>query len=148
MSNRNPRPGVVAAGSSPSGGTAWRLDAACDGADLSLFFGEWDEEPSQRRAREAQAKAVCAGCPSRVPCLEFAVALAIPWGVFGGLSEDERRSLKGPRQIRRLCGNDLHVMDEANTYHSPQGWDVCRACRAALDKRYRQARREAERKAA
>lgn len=140
MSNRNPRPGAVA-GVSPSAGTAWRLDAACDGADLSLFFGEWDESPERRLEREAQAKALCAGCPSRVPCLEFAVALAVPWGVFGGLSEDERRGMKGLPRLPDVCGNGLHRMTPENTKHVAGTTYVrCRECQRDSDLRTRPAR--------
>jgi WhiB family redox-sensing transcriptional regulator len=41
----------------------------------------------------AAAKAVCGGCPVRDPCLFYAVATRQPYGIFGGLSEDDRRHL-------------------------------------------------------
>jgi WhiB family redox-sensing transcriptional regulator len=141
MSNRNPRPGADAAGTSPSGGTAWRLNAACKDAGQSLFFGEWDESPDGRGARETEARAMCAGCPSRQPCLEFAVALAIPWGVWGGLSEDERRGMKGLRRLPDVCGNGLHRMTPENAkYVAGTTYVRCRECLRASDRRTRASR--------
>jgi WhiB family redox-sensing transcriptional regulator len=42
----------------------------------------------------ARAKAVCAGCPVREACLEFALANAERWGVWGGTSERQRRAMR------------------------------------------------------
>jgi WhiB family redox-sensing transcriptional regulator len=125
----------------------WRLDAACRTAGTDLFFGPWDERQRDRTARESRAKAVCAACPSRQPCLEFALRLDIRWGVFGGEGERERDRLRAPSDVVRLCGNGLHLMNSRNTYVNPQGWKICKACRVAQDRRYRQERREAQRAA-
>lgn len=122
----------------------WRAQAACKG-NGDLFFGPDDESLRARYAREQKAASICAACPSRMPCREFMQAQGISYGVWGGIGEIDR----GPASRRDpgMCGNSLHVMDEANTYRSPQGWDVCRACRAAGDRRYRQALRQKERAA-
>jgi len=117
----------------------WRENVACAGRG-DLFFGPQDEKPLARVNREAEAKAVCATCPSRQPCQEFALSLGIPYGVFGGLGEDDRRGK--PRAYPPVCRNGLHVMDAANTYTDRRGWDICRACRRAADRLYRQRRRE------
>ena len=65
----------------------WRELAACRGADLDLFFPERGEtaEPARR---------VCARCPVREPCLDYAVSNRIIHGVWGGLTERERRALR------------------------------------------------------
>jgi WhiB family redox-sensing transcriptional regulator len=68
-------------------------DAACKGADLGLFFGPDAEFVTARRDREAQAKAICARCPVRPDCLAYALDTGEAYGVWGGLSEDERRAL-------------------------------------------------------
>ncbi len=47
------------------------------------------------------AKRICASCLVREPCLEFALASNQDAGVWGGLTEDERRTLKRARQRRR-----------------------------------------------
>jgi WhiB family redox-sensing transcriptional regulator len=123
----------------------WRADAACKGR-TDLFFGSDDESRRARDRRELEAARICGGCPSRLPCREFAQALGIAYGVWGGLGEADRGP--APRRLPGMCGNGLHAMDEANTYFSPQGWEVCRACRAAGDRRYRQARRQQKERAA
>ncbi len=45
----------------------------------------------------ARAKAVCAGCPVRAECLEFALANDERWGVWGGTSERQRRAMRAVR---------------------------------------------------
>ena len=112
----------------------WRFLAACTPDSLDVFFGPWRERPSVREAREEQAKAICAGCPARSLCLEWALSNRIEYGVFGGLSEAERRPLApaGPR----MCGNGLHEMTPENTYTYPgNSAKACRACREARNHR-------------
>jgi len=60
---------------------SWKHDAACVGVDPDLFFG----------ATEAEAKAVCAGCPVKVDCLIYAVENDILHGVWGGRTPAERK---------------------------------------------------------
>jgi len=62
----------------------WRLDAACRHLDTATFFPATDDEV-------ATAKAICAGCPVRDACLEFALVTRQDDGVWGGLDENERR---------------------------------------------------------
>jgi WhiB family redox-sensing transcriptional regulator len=66
----------------------WDGTAACAQLDPNLFFP--DEEDGEQAA---QAKAVCAGCPVRQQCLDYALATRIPVGVWGGLSTTERDAL-------------------------------------------------------
>jgi len=49
----------------------------------------------------ARAKAVCAGCPVREACLEFALANDERWGVWGGTSERQRRAMRAVRVRER-----------------------------------------------
>jgi WhiB family redox-sensing transcriptional regulator len=65
----------------------WRQEAACRGVDLDLFYPERGE--SADPARE-----VCAACPVRQPCLEYALSNRITHGIWGGLTERERRPLQ------------------------------------------------------
>jgi WhiB family redox-sensing transcriptional regulator len=72
----------------------WQHLAACRGADASYFFApNYFEKRSEKLAREAVAKAVCARCPVRPECLEFALSVNDPHGIWGGLNEMERRAL-------------------------------------------------------
>jgi WhiB family redox-sensing transcriptional regulator len=77
---------------------AWQDQALCRGANADLFFAPHHlERKEEREAREAQAKAVCARCPVRRQCLEFALSVREPHGIWGGLNETERRSLLAKR---------------------------------------------------
>jgi WhiB family redox-sensing transcriptional regulator len=66
-------------------------DAACRDADTSVFF------PASE-ADAGEAKAICAACPVREECLEYAIATRPPEGVWGGLTSTERHRLIRRRQ--------------------------------------------------
>jgi WhiB family redox-sensing transcriptional regulator len=65
----------------------WRLDAAClNVSDPDVFF-------PARGASSKAAKAMCRRCRVRDACLSFALEGGIPYGIWGGLSPDQRRKL-------------------------------------------------------
>lgn len=68
----------------------WRQRGACLQADPELFFPIGTTGAAYQRLE--QAKDVCAGCPVRDACLNFAVTHSIEHGVWGGLGEEERRA--------------------------------------------------------
>lgn len=75
----------------------WHDDAAClNSGDPEVFFpaGTTGDAALQIYA----AKQVCATCPVRPQCLEFALTSRQDFGVWGGLTEEERRSLRRARQ--------------------------------------------------
>lgn len=79
----------------PPGPDLWEHLAACRDQDPALFFGPNRFEPKRERlAREAAAKEVCGGCRVRRQCLDYARWADEPFGVWGGLSEPERRDLE------------------------------------------------------
>jgi len=67
----------------------WRHEAACLEHDPDLFFPSGATGPAWQELE--RAKAVCRGCPVRMPCLQWALATGQESGVWGGLSEHERR---------------------------------------------------------
>jgi WhiB family redox-sensing transcriptional regulator len=71
---------------------AWQDFANCKGADPDLFFPE-------RGASTRQAKSICRECSVREECLEFAIVSSEKFGIWGGLSERERRKIRKERQI-------------------------------------------------
>lgn len=73
---------------------AWQDFAICRSLPRELHFGPAGEKDHEKTEREAAAKAVCAGCPVDRECLEDAVTNNIKHGVFGGMSEDERRAYR------------------------------------------------------
>ncbi|HLA93832.1 MAG TPA: WhiB family transcriptional regulator [Actinomycetota bacterium] len=80
----------------------WQFDAACRGEDSALFFAPgYFERREEKAAREVRAKAICAGCPVRETCLEFALRIRESHGVWGGLNEQERRQVLRQRRSLR-----------------------------------------------
>lgn len=74
---------------------SWWESAACQAVNTELFFPVTEAGPGQMQV--ARAKAVCASCGVRAACLEFALSTQQAHGVWGGLSESERRQ----QRIRR-----------------------------------------------
>lgn len=66
--------------------------AACKYEDPELFFPIGNTGPALLRIEEA--KKVCRRCNIREACLTWALENGQDYGVWGGLSEDERRALK------------------------------------------------------
>lgn len=71
---------------------SWQDRAACLNESPDLFFPLGSAGASLPQIN--QAKYVCAGCTVRPECLEWAVRVGVDHGVWGGLTEEERRSLK------------------------------------------------------
>jgi WhiB family redox-sensing transcriptional regulator len=74
---------------------SWTDRAACRDEDPELFFPISMTGPGRAQAEEA--KAVCGRCPVRQECLEYALATGQESGIWGGLTEDERRALRRAR---------------------------------------------------
>jgi len=74
----------------------WPDRAACIGEDPELFFPIGNTGPAVRQIEEA--KAVCRTCPVIDKCLEYAIETGQDHGVWGGMSEDERRAIKKRKQ--------------------------------------------------
>ena len=71
----------------------WQLAAACRGMDDTWFFPPDREQAKARTSRISRAKAVCAHCPALIPCRNFALDNREVFGVWGGLSEDDREKV-------------------------------------------------------
>ena len=69
------------------GELAWQTDALCAQTDPEAFFPE-------KGGSTRDAKRVCAACPVRDECLDYAMAHDEKFGIWGGLSERERRRLR------------------------------------------------------
>ena len=66
---------------------ACQADAICSQPDPEAFFPE-------KGGSTRDAKRICAGCDVKQQCLEYALANDERFGIWGGLSERERRKLK------------------------------------------------------
>lgn len=71
---------------------SWQDLANCRGGNADLFFPE-------RGASTRTAKGICKACVVREDCLEFAISNGEKFGIWGGLSERERRKIRRDRQI-------------------------------------------------
>ncbi len=76
------------------GDRSWHRQANCLGVDPDLFFPE-------RGASTKEAKGVCRGCEVRLECLEYALRNGEKFGIWGGLSERERRRIRRQRALAR-----------------------------------------------
>ncbi len=78
----------------------WQIQGACRGADTSWFFApNYFEKRDEKEGREAKAKRICTRCPVVEECLEYALRIREPHGIWGGLNEFERRRLLREREL-------------------------------------------------
>ena len=77
----------------------WQLQGSCRGADPDLFFHPEGERGPARAGRETAAKAICASCPVLQQCAAHALAVREPYGVWGGMSEEDREARYGRRRL-------------------------------------------------
>ena len=76
--------------------TSCQDEANCLGVDPDLFFPE-------RGASTREAKEVCQGCVVKDDCLEFALQNGEKFGIWGGMSERERRRIRRQRALERAA---------------------------------------------
>ena len=69
-------------------GRDWRSAAACQSCDPELFFPVSSSGPAVEQI--ARAKEICERCPVRRQCLAFALRTRQIYGLWGGLTEQER----------------------------------------------------------
>ena len=74
----------------PAEATSWQYNALCAQTDPEAFFPE-------KGGSTREAKSICAKCPVREQCLEWALEHDERFGIWGGLSERERRKVKKER---------------------------------------------------
>ena len=68
----------------------WRDDAACRDADPDVFFPDGDVRAAREQVKTA--KLICRACPVKIICLSWALDSGQEHGIWGGLTEDERRT--------------------------------------------------------
>ena len=72
----------------------WQPIALCSGNHSHLFFPpSTSERKEEREKREVRAKSICQICPVKMPCFEYAAEIKEPYGIWGGLTEAERRQV-------------------------------------------------------
>ncbi|WP_313673314.1 WhiB family transcriptional regulator [Mycolicibacterium sp.] len=81
----------------------WRARAACAGRSPNLWF----PEGAGNSAATQEAVAICRSCPVRTQCAEYALAQPENFGIWGGLTQDDRKNLTLARPRRRLHAEPL-----------------------------------------
>lgn len=117
-----------AAGPLLQGDLSWQDRGLCAEVAGDLFFPE-------KGGSTREAKRVCRACEVRAECLDYALENDERFGIWGGMSERERRRLKRTTvaddlPAERRCLKGLHVMTDENTI----GSGSCRACKRAADR--------------
>jgi WhiB family transcriptional regulator, redox-sensing transcriptional regulator len=72
----------------------WQIKASCRGPQAEIFFPpSHAERKEEKLRREGRAKSICATCAVRADCLDYAIRIREPHGIWGGLNELERKQL-------------------------------------------------------
>lgn len=130
----------------------WRHRAACRNEDPELFFPIGTSGPALLQVE--QAKAVCRRCPVSAECLTWAMDRPEEYGIWGGLTEGERRALRAPKAPPRRPRSDRPPQPcgtpAAYRRHLRRGEPIDDACRAghnraAAESRRRDRQRQRER---
>ena len=79
-----------------AGDRTWLRDAACTVHDPELFFPIGSSGPAANQTD--RARQVCATCPVQISCLDWALQVGADYGVWGGLSEEDRQVLRRRRR--------------------------------------------------
>ena len=73
---------------------SWQLKASCRGPQAEIFFPPAHAERKEEKLqREDRAKAICRPASSGRECLDYAIRIHEPHGIWGGLNEMERKQL-------------------------------------------------------
>ena len=86
----------------------WQQSANCRNADPNTFFHPEGERGDARRFRDRLAKQICTDCSVIQECLAYALATREGFGIWGGMSEDERADILVGRNLRPR-GRGLHL---------------------------------------
>ena len=78
----------------------WQLDGLCTQTDPDLFF-------PVNAAQQKAATKICAECPVRILCANFAIQTNQEFGVWGGLTEEDRKQLRSKKNSRAGIGNKI-----------------------------------------
>lgn len=104
-------------GTSTEGGDSWQANAACLNGPTELFYPEGSSSLIQERV----AKEWCSTCDVKQECLLLALNTGDKFGIFGGLTAEERGNL-----TRRVCGcGDVYYVTPKQARRTHCGKDEC-----------------------
>lgn len=90
---------------------SWQLKGTCRSRDPEEFFHPEGERDATKRQRIARAKAVCRECPVLAQCRAYVLENREEYGIWAGLSEDEREDLRNGKQLHPTA--ELYVVPVA-----------------------------------
>lgn len=82
---------------------AWQYEGACNNYNPETFYLPFNARADEKRQLIKEAKAICKTCPVIKECLDFALNTEERFGVWGGLSAEERQTLL--RKRKRVAGH-------------------------------------------
>jgi WhiB family transcriptional regulator, redox-sensing transcriptional regulator len=77
----------------------WQFDGSCRHENPDVFFHPNGERGPSRHNRDNAAKTVCRSCPVLQTCRKHALQVHEPYGVWGGLTENEREAIYGASTV-------------------------------------------------
>ena len=77
----------------------WQSMAACRGMDTAIFYHPENERGPTRHRRDWEAKRICQRCRVVGPCLQWALETSEPYGVWGGMSVEERQAMQSEQRL-------------------------------------------------
>lgn len=122
--------------------------ARCIEIGTDPFFAD-----GRSKAELKLVRMVCDACPIQYECLDRSISREEEFGVWGGLTPNERlellREIHGPdyvwpgiRERDSKCAKGIHDMDEENEYVRPDGTVTCLACRYASQAKWKETKKE------
>ncbi len=82
----------------------WQIHGACRTTDPGLFFHPEGERGPAKRDRDEAAKKVCLTCPVLTTCAAHALLTREPYGVCGGMTEEDRAAIYERPALLGLAG--------------------------------------------
>lgn len=105
--------------------------ARCLG-QTDLFFDE-------KQTSVKKAKSICAQCPLRIPCLEWALSRGEAWGIWGGLTYQELRIVAFAKGFDPPDRREIeHGTERGWAWHRRRSEKACEECRIAYNKNVRE----------
>jgi len=71
----------------------WQFEGACNGEETNEFFLEDDMRGAKKINRQVSAIAICNTCPVKQQCLDHALKVPEMYGIWGGMTEEQRHTL-------------------------------------------------------
>lgn len=105
----------------------WQAHGACRGTDPALFYG------AVSKADVEQARAVCADCPVKNLCAAWSLANNEKFGVWGGLSERQRRTVRHDKARWKRIRSAAYLEATLHRLTPPALWQDGKPTRPCLE---------------